>query len=212
MIFDTSGSMTWSPRSPGACRFTCPAGEQECVRADTGCAPGIPCGADGRCRPYTYGDGSVSYPGVDVDGNGRPDDSRLYIAKEALATVLAGTAELEFGLMRYAQTEGPFVRSTCGCAACGNTCLVSPYDAWPYGAGEGAINYDGTARACRDGGELLVPVGEHQGAAILSWLDHREDFPWNPQGNRELRADGATPIAGSLRAALPIFAEQVIPV
>ena len=92
VIFDTSGSMTWSPRSPGACRFTCPAGEQECVRADTGCAPGIPCGADGRCRPYTYGDGSVSYPGVDVDGNGRPDDSRLYIAKEALATVLAARA------------------------------------------------------------------------------------------------------------------------
>jgi len=213
VVFDTSGSMTWTPSPGRACQWTCPLPrEGDCVRPDTGCPPTIACGPDERCRPYTYGDGSISYPGVDIDGNGRADDSRLYIAKEALATLLAGTAELEFGLMRYAQAEGPFIRSTCTCAACGPAqCLVSPYDVYPYGAGEGAINYDGTARGCRDGGELLVPVGEQQGGPVLSWLDHREDFPWNPQGNRELRADGPTPIAGALDAARRYFADQVVP-
>ena len=213
VVFDTSGSMTWTPQPGGACRWTCPAPiEGECTRPDTGCAPGVPCGADGRCLPYTFGDGSVAHPGIDVDGNGQADDSRLFIAKEALATVLAGTAELEFGLMRYAQTEGALVRSTCTCAACGPAlCLVSPYDVPPYGAGEGAINYDGTGRGCRDGGELLVSVGPQQAGDVLGWLDHREDFPWNPQGNRELRADGPTPIIGALQAARAYFANEVVP-
>ena len=221
VIFDTSGSMTLTPSTNLACQWTCGIPERgSCYDfgADgTGCPAGVPCIATGArdpfCAPVTFGDGSVAYPGIDIDGNGLFDDSRMYAAKEALKTALYGTAELEFGLMRYAQEEGPGIRASCQCSGCPAQCAArhySPYDAEGVPGG-GAINYDGLNIACRDGGQVLVPIGPQTGNDIEQWMDHTEAAPYDPNGDRELRADGATPIAGSLQSALSHFRDVVIP-
>jgi hypothetical protein len=59
----------------------------------------------------TRGDGSILTPGCDVNGNGHPDDSRLYQAKEALRQVVADT-DVEMALWRWAQVEGGQVCTT----------------------------------------------------------------------------------------------------
>ena len=121
VIFDTSGSMTLAPRSTLPCDwrcapefqvpgFVCPAPE---------CPGSGQCLPDETCYPLTFGDGSEDLPGVDIDNNGLPDDSRMSILKEALATTLFGVSELEFGLMRFTQREGAGIRSTCFCENCG---------------------------------------------------------------------------------------------
>ena len=162
VVFDTSGSMAWTPTRTTACRFACAAGT-ECYDNDgsQGCGRlGVPCMSDGFCAPYTFGDGSLALPGLDRNGNGVADDSRMFIAKEAMRSTLFAVSELEFGLMRYAQREGNAVRSTCTCEVCLGGCNTaaarsatrSEYDAYPFARGEGAINYDGTLRSCLGGG------------------------------------------------------------
>src|SRR5690606_18201005 len=54
----------------------------------------------------TFGDGSVDRPGLDTDGNGQPDDSRLFLAREALANVISAYPEIDFALARYHQDQG----------------------------------------------------------------------------------------------------------
>ncbi|MCA9546594.1 MAG: hypothetical protein KC613_19450, partial [Myxococcales bacterium] len=210
VIFDTSGSMTWAPRRNVACQWQCGVPRAGICPYffgfPNGCAEGVPCGADGLCMPFTYGDGSVTYPGLDWDGDGQFDDSRMYIAKEALKSTLFGTAELEFGLMRYTQTEGAGIRSTCS----NRDCWDSWYDVPPVRIGEGVINYDGASESCR-GGEVLVDIAGDASNDIFSWIDHQESQPYRANGNRELRGDGLTPIAGSLRSARDHFVNQVIP-
>ncbi|MCB9535627.1 MAG: hypothetical protein H6704_05115 [Myxococcales bacterium] len=213
VVFDTSGSMTWTPRRARQCVWNCGMPQQGACYADndaSGCPPGVPCLEDSFCAPWTYGDGSADYPGVDHDGNGLADDSRMFIAKEALRSTLLGVTELEFGLMRYAQEEGDLIRSTGICSGC-EQLFRSQYDAYPFAIDEGAINYDGQLISCQRGGELLVPIADDARGAIVSWMDHVETFPYDVSGNRELRGDGNTPIAGSLRSALTLFRDQVIP-
>ncbi|MCA9559322.1 MAG: hypothetical protein KC583_12250, partial [Myxococcales bacterium] len=215
VVFDSSGSMTWTPTRERECVWTCALPQQgACYDGNNanGCPAGVPCLDDLRCAPWTYGDGSLAYPGLDHDGNGLSDDSRMYIAKEAMKTTLFGTSELEFGLMRYAQDEGNLIRATGRCSGCDAQHVYrSQYDAFPFGIGQGAINYDGQLISCQRGGEVLVPIANQTGNQILSWMDHDEDFPYSAQGDRELRGDGNTPIAGSLRSALAHFRDTVIP-
>lgn len=56
----------------------------------------------------TFGDGSQEFPGVDTnaDSNNLPDDSRLFIAKSAVAKVLAAFPENDYALARYHQDVG----------------------------------------------------------------------------------------------------------
>ncbi|MBU0553630.1 SUMF1/EgtB/PvdO family nonheme iron enzyme [Myxococcota bacterium] len=194
ILFDTSGSMTWTPT------------RRACL-TDEDCPPLIAC-VDQVCEPYTYGDGSSRYPGLaELTG-----PSRMFLAKEAVATLLAGTSEVEFGLMRYAQLEGDSIRATCRCAACATQCYTSPYDTPPVADGGGVMNYDGVGVSCERGGELLVAIDPEAHMDVLSWLDHHEDVPYDPTGNRELRGDGGTPIAGSLRSARAHFVDDILPV
>ncbi|MCA9557751.1 MAG: hypothetical protein KC583_04210, partial [Myxococcales bacterium] len=218
VIFDSSGSMTFKPRTDRRCNYGCGAGFR-CFDQDgsQGCPPGVPCRADGFCDPWTYGDGSTAYPGIDYDGNGQFDDSRMATLKRALRSTLSGVSELEFGLMRYAQLEGRNIRSSCNCSNCPG-CVTfdnlvnqrSEYDVYPFGVGEGAINYDGGV-ACDFGGEVLVPVGDQTNNAIFEWIDGEETFPYGPGGNREIRGDGPTPIALSLLTAGQDFLQNVWP-
>ncbi len=115
------------------------------------------------------------------------EETRIYAAKEALRAVLLsiGQHEAEFGLMRYSQTEGLRVNR-----------FPEEYDR--------PINYRGT---CDPGGDVLVPFGESNLAQLVSWIDHEEQWP----GNKELRADGATPLAGALQEAQRWLRQEVLP-
>ncbi len=67
----------------------------------------------------TRGDGSADLGGCDLDGDGAPNDSRMYQAKEALNNVVATFGEVEFALWRYRQVTGG---QTCtGDASCPDT-------------------------------------------------------------------------------------------
>jgi len=158
---------------------------------------------DAAGRP-TCGDGSPGHEGVDTDNNGREDDSRMYIAKQALTTILNGTDEVLFGLMRYYQDEGEDIKKgdmykkpSANCTD--NLSILSRLD----------INYNGSdnCRASHGGGQTLVPVADGAKPEILAWIDGQESFP----ANKELRADGATPLAMSLDAARDYYMNDDLP-
>jgi hypothetical protein len=53
----------------------------------------------------TFGDGSVGHPGLDRNGTGGADDSRLYKAKTALTNVISAYPNIDFALARYHQDQ-----------------------------------------------------------------------------------------------------------
>jgi len=86
-----------------------------------------------------------------------------------------------------------------------------------------SIGCAGGTAACgtTDGGTILVQPGAGSSASVQPWVDFVEDFCSNGSGaprNPELRAGGATPLAGSIRTARhgwyqPIFnvSKQTLP-
>jgi MYXO-CTERM domain-containing protein len=143
----------------------------------------------------TGGDNSVDYPG---DGG----TSRLAVAKQVISEMVETTSEVEFGLMRYPQVEGPGINDGS--------------DRAPYTGYEGLdrtpLNYmgfcNGTLR--RDAADtsyaLVEPFAEDNENNILRWLDGREAWPVD----RELRAEGPTPIAESMRLAETYLRTEVL--
>jgi type IV pilus assembly protein PilY1 len=67
------------------------------------------------------------------------------------------------------------------------------------------INYGSSI--CEKGGKLLVGCSDDSNRDVLAWMDHYEDYP----DNKELRADGATPIAGSLHSARDYTRDVLVP-
>ncbi|MCB9550988.1 MAG: hypothetical protein H6705_03715 [Myxococcales bacterium] len=136
----------------------------------------------------TGGDNSAEYPG---DGN----ISRLYVAKNVIRGIVETTAEVDFALMRYPQSEGLRINDGSGRAA------FTGYD----GLAQRPLNYAGYCQGLVNPDPsipdrafaLLEGFGTDNENAILRWLDHREQYPQN----RELRAEGPTPIAETLRLA-----------
>ncbi len=155
----------------------------------------------------TFGDGSVEHPGIDTDGDGQPNDSRLFLARETLAQVMTAYPELDFGLARYHQDEGP--NRSCQAAAwfeCQG--LVASYDDprdnsgahacdVSYGPNPGdtisvlvnpnagpnppvrteCINYAGSCGPARRGADILSGFGTPL-KAMVKWLDGKETA-WN---------------------------------
>jgi MYXO-CTERM domain-containing protein len=144
----------------------------------------------------TFGDGSVDRPGLDVDGNGQPDDSRLFLARNALAQVISAYPEIDFALARYHQDQG--LRRSCQTAKwfecegligtyddpTDNTGdVVCTVDTSPTtseiirevsNAGDECINYAGTCGPPRRGGDVLSGFGTPT-RDLVRWLDGRED-------------------------------------
>ena len=54
----------------------------------------------------------------------------------------------------------------------------------------------------------LVPMADGAKSEILAWIDGEEDYPTN----KELRADGGTPLAGSLEDAREYFRTEDLPI
>ena len=176
IIFDTSGSMTFDT---------------------TGRTSGSGCweaGDEGGCS--TGGDGSVNYPGLNPTGN------RMYIAKQAISSVLEAIPTARYGLMRYYQRES-------------SSKNLNGY--WYRDSGNHPLNlyYSGDKDpssndyncSSKNVPQVLVNIGDNTTSSILSWMEGVETY----SSNKELRGDGATPLAASLKAAGDYFKKTVIP-
>ncbi|MCB9525990.1 MAG: hypothetical protein H6702_21825 [Myxococcales bacterium] len=143
----------------------------------------------------TGGDNSEQYP-----GNGGL--SRLAVAKQVISDIVQTTSEVEFGLMRYPQVEG---------SAINDGTDREPFTGY-RGLAQNPLNYLGfcNGELRRDRADtsyaLLEPFGPDNENGILSWLDGREAWPVD----RELRAEGPTPIAESLRLAERYLRTEVL--
>ena len=149
----------------------------------------------------TFGDGSADHPGIDLNSNGKPDDSKLFLAKDASSQLIAAYPEIDFALARYHQDEG--VNRSCQTAKwleCQTVCcsydnpnneiVASPtacslaLPKLPSGTvnltvhedstlASRCINYAGTCGAPRRGADLLVGF-ESDVRQYMSWLDGGE--------------------------------------
>ena len=145
----------------------------------------------------TFGDGSTDHPGIDFDGNGKTDDSRLFKAKSALTTVVAAYPEIDFALARYHQDTS--VNRSCQMAhnfECNQICCSyddprnntgpapSPACTVNGGAagnivvkddspGDECVNYAGTCGGPRRGADVLVGFGADINNYLM-WLDGKE--------------------------------------
>jgi hypothetical protein len=153
----------------------------------------------------TFGDGSVDHPGVDTDGDGAANDSRLLLARTSLSDVISAYPEIEFALSRYHQDVGldRFCQSaawfecagivgtyddprdntgTVVCNAATSATTTIPVRA--ISTGDECINYAGSCGAPRRGADILSGFGASE-RDIVRWLDGREtDFrPSVTEGN-----------------------------
>jgi hypothetical protein len=143
----------------------------------------------------TFGDGSTDHPGIDTDGNGAPDDSRLFLARNALGQVISAYPEIDFALARYHQDQG--LDRSCQTAKwfeCEG--LIGTYDnptdntgsvacqvaTGPSATvdirevstgGEECINYAGTCGPPRRGADILSGFGSAT-RDVVRWLDGEE--------------------------------------
>ena len=145
----------------------------------------------------SYGDGSLDHPGVDLDGDGLANDSKLYLAKQALQQVIASYPEIDFALARYHQDQG--VDRNCQLAhwfECHGLCCSyddprgnTPPPAAPActldlgaqglvpvnvtSAGDECIHYAGNCGPPERGADLLVGFGADINQHLM-WMDHAE--------------------------------------
>lgn len=158
----------------------------------------------------TEGDGGIRYRGSDTDNSnntqnssnyyntavlGYPsNDSRLYIAKHVIWDIMRDselTQGVRYGFMAYPQDEFDTLQAD----------VLGQYDEnLTDTTDDSYYNWS----SCDSAARLLVSVNEANLTAsqIISWVDGDESYPTN----KELRADGATPIAGSLNTAWNYYA------
>ena len=134
----------------------------------------------------TFGDNSREYPGTG-------GISRLSVAKNVISGILESTSEADFALMRYPQRQGLAINNGFerGAFTAYADLQNHPLNYMGYCGG------DALPGAPDDPFAVVVPFGADNELPILSWMDGHEAFPGDP----ELRAEGPTPIAESLRIA-----------
>ena len=135
-----------------------------------------------------YGDGSVDYP--HRNGCNNTIGSKLFHAKRALAQVINSSPQVEFALLRYGQLEpsdlgfGELQTQVGAQYRNEATQIVSS-------------NYDGSSNGCGPADYLVQPSIDSN-EEVLTWIDNIENYPIN----KELRANGYTPLTDSLDSAL----------
>ncbi|MBI5500680.1 MAG: hypothetical protein HY907_10600, partial [Deltaproteobacteria bacterium] len=178
IVFDTSGSMVWTAAAvnPGI-------GGAGDTRGDGSCDPW-------GARQCCAGSGR---PAADpVRGGGAASAiSRLYACKNAIYRFVASTGDVAFGLTKFPQFWTPAGR------------LMDWYYNNQNAAGQDTGRYNGECTSATVTDYRVVDIdgtGDNVNN-ILMWVDHRE---WSGAGTpisaseRELRADGPTPIAWTL--------------
>ncbi len=135
------------------------------------------------------GDGSAEYPHLLCEEPA--DGSKLWFAKGALATVIEDAPTVQFGLMRYGQLEP-------GDAGYGSPIHTDPNRSAQYYSGGQVVatNYDGMSNCCGPA-DLLVEPSAQSRDRVLAWMDGVEMYP----NNKELRANGYTPLTFSVETA-----------
>lgn len=196
LLFDTSGSMRWDV----------------CNRNNYGLIAGD---NSNECRGNLLSCSSCNTLGCD---NGLRDDTRLFKVKRGASNVVSAFGEVTFGLARFRQDARGFV--------CGTD--VRRHGGWRGPPGDGTGGNDGSCSLDAMGtgwnqADLLVPFSDTNQRDILAWMNNCDDYPsegdcpygTNPGSgtpssgcslcadcgggcDRELRAGGFTPIAGSL--------------
>jgi hypothetical protein len=209
VMIDTSGSMIWHFND---CTVAGD-GDGSARLCDNNQSPQFDCTLGATC--------STSAPGA-VAAYPLPDGaaSRIWGAKTAMTNVILGGPDVDWGLERYIPDDianGVCVNAKWCCqpstgasvsGSCENNNNYNANISWSGGCGTD----DGTRTL--DGGQLLVLPGAGSAPRALRFVDGIEDFCDDGNGdprNPELRADGSTPLAGSVRSArlhwyAPVFA------
>jgi hypothetical protein len=131
------------------------------------------------------GDGSREFPHRTCSP--AANTSRMFEAKRAMSRIVEQADDVEFGLMRYGQLEPD--DAGYASAVVGSQYLNGDLEpVW--------TNYDGGSRGCTTA-DLLVAPDAASRDAVLTWMDGTEDYP----ANKELRANGFTPLTASLQSA-----------
>lgn len=142
-----------------------------------------------------YGDGSVDYP--HRNGCTNQVGSRLFHAKRALAQVITASPQVEFALLRYGQLEPQdpdfgTLQTSVGAQYRDAAGQITP------------PNYDGSTNGCGPA-DYLVSPSANSNDEVLEWIDHLENYP----GDKELRANGYTPLTFSLESAQDAIRETI---
>jgi uncharacterized protein (TIGR03382 family) len=141
-----------------------------------------------------YGDGSDTYPHTNAACQ---LGSRLFHAKSALSRIIQNSPNTEFGLMRYGQLEP-------GDAGFGQ----SQHEVGAqYRRADRSIldsNYDGSTNGCGPADRLVDPSPASRGD-VLAWMDGVENYP----GDKELRANGFTPLTDSMQSATQTISQLI---
>ena len=142
----------------------------------------------------TWGDGSDYFPGRDTDGDGLANDSRMYIAKNAIRRILGQLQDrFRWGLLTY---PGQTRRETWA-----DWYRRPPYREWD----RVRIPWDWTGSWGHDNGNIRVSIAEGCSVhlhSIYSLIDHKDRV-------HELRGQGGTPIGGALYAARQYFIGEI---
>jgi hypothetical protein len=168
---------------------------------------------------YTWGDGTTDpwgthtcCPGRDMNGNGLADDSRMYQSKAAIYDVVSSTGDITFGLMKFPQLFVSGARRMdwyccnqlgCSYGGCSSASANNDY-----------LRYNGECTSSTLTDYLVVPFAEESANEVLMWMDGKEYRAANTPisaTERELRADGGTPLAWTVDRARVYFAGTVIP-
>jgi hypothetical protein len=163
---------------------------------------------------YTYGDGTAdtwSYaghtdhkccPGIDVNGDGVANDSRLYNVKEAISQMVYSSGEIEFGLMKFAQqfnsSWGTWHAGTLGSQYYDNQ--VDDNDDW--------LRYQSRSTDFNTQSEWLCAGfgaggASNDPATLLKWINQHEYSAYQTVDGTEveIRATGDTPFATAVSKA-----------
>jgi len=163
----------------------------------------------------SFGDGSVGHLGLDMNGDGTAgNDSRLFLAKQALTTTIAAYPEIDFTLARYHQDQA--VDRSCQLAhwfECASICCTyddptnntspSPTPACTVDGGalgninvdmnspgDECINYAGSCGPNRRGADVIAGFGKDINQYLM-WLDHDETNFDNDQTEGDFCSFGA---------------------
>jgi type IV pilus assembly protein PilY1 len=145
----------------------------------------------------TWGEGSPGYEGRDTNGDGLPNDSRMYQVKNSLYNIVSDPeVDIRWGLGTFYQekTWGPSDNhyKTAAFYPFWSECYASPF---PY-SNPNMWWHSATRNFAYEAFHIRVQIAEGAPShinEILSWIDN------NSNNFKELKAQGGTPIAGALR-------------
>ncbi len=148
---------------------------------------------------YTFGDGSEDYEGRDTDGDSLPNDSRMYIVKNALYNMVSDPEiDIRWGLAAFYQEKDSSASDAWYRVSDSfpDHSICNP-DVWSFPGYRPDIWWHGATKdSAYEAFQMHIEMAEGASAhinEILRWID-------NVSGNfKELRGQGGTPLPGALR-------------